>query len=135
MRRSRQSDRHGASVVEFALVAPVFFLVILAMFEFSWLNVIRHTADNAAYEAARRAIVPGATAAEATAEATRILRAVGARGAQITINPETIASDTRRVQVSIDIPMRDNALTFPRSTGDVVMHAESTLRTERVATR
>ena len=56
------SSRAGATAVEFAIVAPIFFLIMLASFEFSRLNVIRHTADNAAYEAARHAMVPGATA-------------------------------------------------------------------------
>jgi len=49
--------RRGATTVEFAITAPVFFLFLLAAFEFGWLNVIRHTADNAAYEAARTAMV------------------------------------------------------------------------------
>ncbi|QDU88164.1 TadE-like protein [Pirellulimonas nuda] len=134
-RNPGKKDRRGATVVEFALVAPVFFLVILAMFEFSWLNVVRHTADNAAYEAARKAIVPGADASEATDEATRILRAIGARGARIAVDPPTITPETREVRVTIDIPMRDNAIAFPKFTGALVMHAESTLRTERVSTR
>lgn len=129
------ADRRGVTVVEFAIVAPVFFLVVLAMFEFSWLNVVRHTADNAAYEAARRAIVPGATASEATDEASRILRAIGTRGARISIDPPTITLQTREVTVAIDIPMRENTLTLPRFTNSVLMHAESTLRTERVSTR
>ena len=59
--------------MEFAITAPIFFLFLLAAFEFGWLNVMRHTADNAAYEAARTAIVPGATAAEALAKATSLL--------------------------------------------------------------
>ena len=45
--------------VEFAITAPIFFLFLLAAFEFGWMNVMRHTADNAAYEAARAAMVPG----------------------------------------------------------------------------
>ncbi len=82
--------RRGATAVEFAIVAPIFFLLLLSSFEFSRLNVIRHTADNAAYEAARNAMVPGATAAEAIATANSILRVVGTRGARVTINPTTL---------------------------------------------
>ena len=57
--RRRSKIRRGATAVEFAITAPIFFLFLLASFEFGWLNVIRHTADNAAYEAAR---VPRAVA-------------------------------------------------------------------------
>ena len=35
------------------MTAPMFVLFLMASFEFGWLNVLRHTADNAAYEAAR----------------------------------------------------------------------------------
>ncbi len=76
-----RGSRRGAAAVEFAITAPIFFLFLLAAFEFGWLNVIRHTADSAAYEAARTAMVPGATAADATAKATGLLNIVGARGA------------------------------------------------------
>src|SRR3954464_4606430 len=98
--------RGGAVAVEFAITAPIFFLFLLAAFEFGWLNVIRHTADNAAYEAARSVIVPGTSAAEATAKATSILNIVGARGAKIKITPNNITSSTTQVTVAVDIPMK-----------------------------
>jgi Flp pilus assembly protein TadG len=79
-RSTNATRRTGAAAVEFAIVAPVFFILVIAAFEFGRINVIRHTADNAAYEGARIAMVPGATAAEAVAEAERILRIVGTRG-------------------------------------------------------
>lgn len=105
------------------------------MFEFSRVNVIRHTADNAAYEAARIAIVPGATAAEATAEAERILRVVGARDAVVTVNPNPLNQASNEVTVSVAIPMARNTLTVGTFTGTKTLRAQSTLRTERVAAR
>lgn len=133
--KPHRTNRRGATLVEFAIVAPVFFLVVFAMFEFSRLNVIRHTADNAAYEAARAAIVPGATATDATNEADRILRVVGARGVTVTINPPVIDRSTDSVTVEVSVPMRQNALVAPRFTGASVMRSKATLRTERVNTR
>jgi Flp pilus assembly protein TadG len=123
--------RRGAVIVEFAIAAPIFLLFLLAAFEFGWLNVMRHTADNAAYEAARMVIVPGATAAEATAKANSILNVVGARGAQIQITPATITTSTKEVTVAIDLPMKQNGLVTPRFTRNTVLHSESTLKTER----
>jgi Flp pilus assembly protein TadG len=131
VRHPRRSLRTGAVVVEFAIAAPIFLLFLLAAFEFGWLNVIRHTADNAAYEAARTVIVPGATAAEATAKATSILKVVGARGATVTITPSTITSATTAVTVAVDVPMNRNGLITPRFTSKTTLHSQSTLKTER----
>src|SRR3954452_1386126 len=118
--------RVGAVAVEFAITAPIFFLFLLAAFEFGWLNVIRHTADNAAYEAARTIIVPGATANEATVKAQALLTIVGARGAKITITPAIVTTSTNEVTVAIDIPMKSNGLITPRFTGQKTLHSEST---------
>jgi Flp pilus assembly protein TadG len=123
--------RRGAVMVEFAITAPIFILFLMAAFEFGWLNVMRHTADNAAYEAARVVIVPGATAAEATAKANSMLNVVGARGAKIQITPANITTSTTEVTVAIDLPMKKNGLITPRFTGKTVLHSESTLKTER----
>jgi Flp pilus assembly protein TadG len=129
--QNNRTNRRGATAVEFALAAPVFFLFLLAAFEFGWLNVIRHTADNAAYEAARTAMVPGATAAEATTKATNLLNIVGARSAQIKVTPTTLTPETDQVTVTIDIPMNKNGLIVPRFTRATTIHSSSTLRTER----
>ncbi len=83
----RRRIRRGAAAVEFAITAPIFFLFLLAAFEFGWTNVMRHTADNAAYEAARTIIVPGATADEAKKKAKSLLKIVGARGARSPLRP------------------------------------------------
>ena len=130
-RRSSRKLRRGAVTVEFAIVAPIFFLLLMAAFEFGWMNVIRHTADNAAYEAARAAMVPGATAADATAKATTLLKIVGARGAKISITPAILTTATKEVTVAIDVPMGSNGLITPRFSKKTVLHSESTLRTER----
>ncbi len=135
IRRPRKSDRTGATMVEFAIVAPVFFLVVFTMFEFTRLNVLRHTADNAAYEASRIAIVPGATAGEAVAEANRILSIIAARGATVTVTPSVLTTDTESVTVAIDIPLDQNGWVAPKFTAGDTLHSESTLRTERVQTR
>jgi Flp pilus assembly protein TadG len=129
--RLTQRHRRGAAAVEFAVTAPIFFLFLLASFEFGWMNVLRHTADNAAYEAARAAMVPGATAADATAKANSILKIVRARNATVTVTPAVITTSTKSVTVDVDVPMSSNALVLPRFTSKTVLHSESTLRTER----
>ncbi len=77
--------RLGGAVVEFAIVVPLFLLFLFAAIEFGRLNMVRHMVDNAAYEAARNAMVPGATTQEAVDEANRVLALTGITGAQIHI--------------------------------------------------
>ena len=129
--RRLRCSRRGAAAVEFAFTAPIFFLFLLAAFEFGWMNVLRHTADNAAYEAARTAMVPGASAAEARNMANGLLQIVGARGATVTVTPPTITPETDEVTVEVDIPMNRNGLIVPRFSRSEALHSESTLRTER----
>lgn len=134
-RLNRRKNRTGATTVEFAIVAPVFFFVLMSMFEFSRLNVLRHTADNAAYEAARVAMVPGATAADGIAEAQRLLTVVGARGATVTMNPARLTRATDEITVNVSIPLDQNGWVVPRFTAGRTLQSQSTLRTERVRTR
>ena len=128
-------DRRGAVITEFAICAPVFFLIVLTMFEFGWLNVVRHTADNAAYEASRVAMVPGATAAEAIAEAERIMSAIGTRGATVAVDPPTLAPETTQVTVTVRVPLDRNSMVIPKFGRGKEIQSSSTLRTERVETR
>jgi Flp pilus assembly protein TadG len=129
--RRTKSDRRGTVVVEFAIVAPVFFLFIIASFEFARLNVIRHTADNAAYEAARHAMVPGATSAEAVDKANSILNIVGTRGARVTIDPTTLGPNDDTVTVTVEVPLAQNGWIAPHFTSATTLRSVSTMLTER----
>lgn len=131
-RRLGPQDRAGATLVEFALVFPVFVLIVFTCFEFSRLNMIRNMMQDAAYYASRRCIVPGATEAEAVAEANRILSAMGTRDAEIIINDGNgLDDDSSSVNVRINIPIASNALLTSKFTGKLVLTAESTMKTER----
>ena len=130
-RSIRRTERSGATAVEFAIVAPIFFMLVLTSLEFGRLNIIRHTADQAAYEAARNAMVPGATADEARQHADRMLRIVGARGAQIDIQPAVLGPEVNEITVTIEVPLNQNGWVSPRFTRNKTMRAMSRLKTER----
>lgn len=94
--------------------------------------MMRNLAQNAAYEAARFVIVDGATSAEATAEAQRILDRLGTTGATISINDgESIDFSTDEVTVAVEIPLEQNSFLFPGSFVGKSIYSEMTLRTER----
>ena len=84
---SHRSKRKGVAAVEFAITAPILFLIFFAMIEFARFNMIRHGIDSAVYEGARRGIVPGATADDVTLSAEAILRAVSTTNATVTVVP------------------------------------------------
>ena len=51
------SDRKGAAMVEFALVAPIFLLLVFGVFEFGRYFFVQHTIQYATREGARIALV------------------------------------------------------------------------------
>ena len=86
--------------MEFAIVAPVIFLLFLGSLEMTALNFARQTAGNASYEAARKMIIPGGTTAQAEAEGVRVLSALGiGNGATV-----TIVNGLTEVTVTVAVP-------------------------------
>lgn len=129
---SATANRRGATAVEFAIVAPVFFLVLFASYEFIRLNMIRNLVQDAAYFAARDAIVPGASSAEAEATANRVLGFMNTQGARITINNGgQLDNNSETVTVSITVPVADNSFLIPKFSTNMEFSAAATMRTER----
>lgn len=130
--KAGQKRRDGAVLVEFALVLPVFFMILLTCLEFTRLNMIRNLMQDAAYYAARHCIVPGATAEEAEAEANRILAAMGTRDASITINDGNgLNENSPAIKVQITVPIASNAFVASQFTQEMTLVAESVMKTER----
>lgn len=135
--KTRRADRRGASAVEFAIVGPVVFLVIFGCLELVRLGMLQGIAEDAAYEAARFVMVPGATKDEGVAEANRLLALLGTQNATVIVDaygadglqPE-INDFTRRVTVSIEIPVADNALIIPKYATNRNISTSSTLTFE-----
>lgn len=61
MYKFRKQQRRGAAAVEFAMVAPVMFLILLGMMEFGRIMMIQHVLTMASREGAREAILLGAS--------------------------------------------------------------------------
>ncbi len=126
-----RDKRRGVSLVEFSLVLPVFLLILFAGFEFARICLVRNAANNAAYQAARRVMVPGATVANANAEVSRLLSVFGVNQFTVTVNPSPITLATDRVTVSVNIPANQCGWITPRFTNSLTIRAGSTLFAER----
>lgn len=109
----RKSSRRGVVTVEMAIATPILFLLLFASMEFCLANVQRHTADNAAYEAARRGIVPGASVVDVTETAEDIMSTVGANDVNVVVTPGVLTSDTDVITVSVEVPFARNGWISP----------------------
>ena len=68
--RLYRRNRRAAAAVEFALVAPVFFLLVLGMIEYGRMVMVQQVLTNASREGARAAVLDGADWAEVEALVT-----------------------------------------------------------------
>ncbi|TWU17715.1 TadE-like protein [Novipirellula galeiformis] len=114
MTRSRK-PRRAAVTVEFAIAFPILLLFTFAGIEFSRVNMIRNTAINAAYEGARKGIVPGATSSECAQAATQLLNFVDISGGSAVVTPSTIQANTKAVTVTVTVPITsENSFIAPQ---------------------
>lgn len=123
---SHQQHRNGALTVEFAIVAPIIFALFIGSLELTSMNLIRQTAGNAAYEAARTAIIPGATHAEAKQVARELLNSVRA-STNVLID---IQDDGRVVLVTISVPVSANGWGLARFSGGMTIVKRCSLSRE-----
>lgn len=112
--------------MEFAIVVPVIFTLFLGTIEMTRLNFIRHSAANAAYEGARKAIIPGSSYTEATDEAMRLMQAVGVSNG-VTANLTTL-NDT--MTVTVTVPVNQNSWGALRFSSGMIVTQSCTLTKE-----
>lgn len=119
-------------MVEFALVLPIILGFFLFVVEIGRVMMLQHTADTAAYEAARSSMVPGATTDEGTAVAQELIDEAQLSDVAILFDPPTLTDDTALVSVRVDIPMATNSWIMPQLFfGDTTVTSEVTLVCER----
>ncbi|MEQ8850002.1 TadE/TadG family type IV pilus assembly protein [Botrimarina sp.] len=84
MNRPATTRRRGLAATEFAVCLPVLMLLLLGSLECCSMIFLKQSISVAAYEGAHKALLPGATAAEAEAAAMAVLADRGVRGGQAT---------------------------------------------------
>lgn len=130
--RQFASKRRGAVTVEMALVTPVLFLLLFATVEFSRVNMVRNTVKNSCFEGARRASLPGATAADVRAVTEKMLTDVGVKKASVEVLPSVITNSTKSVIVHVSAPLNANAWISPRFFKNAVIERACRLNREYV---
>jgi Flp pilus assembly protein TadG len=132
IRRSRndKSRRSGAVAVEFALTAPVLFLLLMGALELSHANMVLNSSEAACYEGARVGIVPGATAEECITAAQRLLDIAKIKNATVTVTPASLSTSSEAVTVRVVVPYRVNTIVTPVFTKGLTIQRECKLTRE-----
>lgn len=127
----RRGSRRGATTVEFAIVCPLLFTLFCGAIEYGRCNQIINAVALSSYQGCRRAIVPGATAANTTAAVNSVLSASLISGSTITINPTTITDATEEVTVTVSVNINNNAWITPTFTAGKTITRSCTLTREK----
>lgn len=118
-RGKKSEQRSGATAVEFALTFPLLILMLFGAVELSHANMVLNSTEAAAYEGARRGIVPGGEAENCIASSQLMLDIAGIRGGSITVEPASLLIDTDTVRVTIEVPYASNTIVAPLFTRDL----------------
>ncbi|MEO0529036.1 MAG: TadE/TadG family type IV pilus assembly protein [Planctomycetota bacterium] len=125
--------RRGVAAVEFAVVAPIFFLVVLGIIEFGRMVMVQQVITNAAREGARIAVLDSATTGRVTTRVNDYLSAANLGGATVLVtpNPPTSAGFDEPVTVEVRVPFSAvSALSRPFMSAATTLSAQSVMRRE-----
>jgi Flp pilus assembly protein TadG len=113
-RRVRPSgSRRGAAAVEFAVVAPLLFLLILGIIEIGRMMMVQQVVTNAAREGCRKAVLAGATEDQVYAVIDNYLTGSGISGHTRAVSPSlTGATMGEAVTVTVRVSY-DNVTWLP----------------------
>lgn len=131
VRSHRKPRRRGAAIVEFAIVAPVFLILITGIVELGRGIVVQQLLTNASREGAR---IGGYDTTMSTATVTSAVNSylfnVGISGATTTVspNPPSLASDGQSVSVTVSIPFsKVTYLPSPVYLGSTTLQAKTVM--------
>ncbi|RCS54241.1 pilus assembly protein [Bremerella cremea] len=130
-------NRSGAAVVEFAIVAPLFILLIFGMIEYGRMVMVQQVITNASREGARRAVLDGATTSTAVAAVNEFLdtAAVNSGSVEVIVSPDPPenAGYGGAVTVTVSVPFsKVSWLPSPMYLGSTTLVAKTTMRRETV---
>ncbi len=126
--------RRGAAVVEFAVLAPLLFLLIFGMIEYGRMVMVQQLITNASREGARVAILEGSTDAQVIdAVQEHVGGGVPIADADVEIATEAIAGGGEAKTVTVGVNFADVSwLPDALWLGGKRLEASSTMRVETV---
>jgi Flp pilus assembly protein TadG len=135
--RSCRRNRRGAAAVEFAIVAPVFFILVFGMIEYGRMVMVQQVITNAAREGARVGVLDGSAYADVQTAVNNYLIAAkiptGSTTITVTPNPPSSQTTGNPVTVTVAIPFKNVSwLPTPLYLGSTTLSATAVMRREGV---
>jgi len=129
--------RRGATVVEMAIVAPVFFLFAFALIEFSRIALVKQALTDAARAGCRKAVL-ATTLDQQDVETTvrshlqNVLSNANAQQCQVTISNVDFRVVPRGTEITtaIEVNCSDVSWIAPRYGDNMMIRAEATMKRE-----
>ena len=125
--------RIGAAVVEFAVVAPLLFMLTLGMMEVSRMVMVKQLLINASREGARLAVLPGTTSDEVLALVSHELTTYSVNGVNVQIQPSSLASAAAGTPVTVSLDVAAASVSWipkPLFSFNQTLAASTTMRKE-----
>jgi len=125
--------RRGTAVVEFAIVAPLFFLLVFGMIEYGRMVMVQQILTNSAREGARVGVLDSGTQATVAAAVNRYLTSARIQNATTTVSPDppNSAPAGGPVSVTVSVPFDQVSwLPSPLFLGGQTMSFTATMRRE-----
>jgi Flp pilus assembly protein TadG len=133
--RSYRRKRRAAAAVEFAVVAPVFFLMVLGMIEYGRMVMVQQVITNASREGARKAVLDGTTISEVQTSVNSYLQAGSITGATVSVSPDPAvkAAYNEPMTVTVSVPFSQVSwLPSPMFLGGQTLSAATVMRREAI---
>jgi len=121
--------------VEFAVVAPVFILLVFGMIEYGRMLMVQQVLTNASREGARRAVLDGTLTSDVEAVINEYLASGSVSGASISVTPDppSSAGFGEPVTVAISVPFDQVSwLPSPMFLGGKQLSSTTVMRRESV---
>jgi Flp pilus assembly protein TadG len=130
--RRRSPRRWGIAAVEFAIVAPVFFMLIIGIIEIGRAMMVQQVLINASRVGARRAITLSSSEQAVTDAVTEYAAGVGISGLVVAVSPNPATAPAgEAITVDVEIDFEDVSwLPAPWIMGGRDLTASSVMRKE-----
>ena len=132
-RHSPSRARRGAVLIEFAFIAPIFFLMVLGLIEFGRAMMVQAQLTAAAKAGARAGSFDGSQTSDVSTAVNNYLSSAGISGASTTCSPSppSSANPGQNVTVTVTIPYSSVSwLPAPRFLKNTTLSSEALAQRE-----
>lgn len=102
-RPSPNGRRRGTTLVEFAIVAPIFFIMVLGLIEFGRAMMVQALLAGAAQQGVRAGTLTNAQTTDVTTAVNNYLASAGVSGATTTVTPSPPSSASAGQSVTVTV--------------------------------